>query len=419
MGIIKPTLFFIRCFLFLFLFSANLQAQSPTSSLYSQYGFGEIQSPGFARNFGMGGLYTAISTSNAINIGNPASYAAIELTTLEAGVASNFVKYKAMDNSVPNGVSNNTVVRYLAFAFPVSKKWGTSVGLVPFSNMGYASSFTQNTAIGTGHFSYKGAGSINQFYLGNAFKITKSLSIGLNISYLFGNITKQKSLAFEPSSGALNTLANATVNVGDFYFNYGALYNLSLPDDYSISFGLTGALTRNMNSVLNAVSLQYFERNGIAISRDTGNYVADKTGKTLIPGYVSGGLSFKKNAVWMFGIDYQIQDWSKYSSFATKDSLTNSSKVSVGGEYNYKKFQYRAGLRYEETNLLINTVHLKEYAFSAGLGIPLSRGFSYMNISGELAERGALSNGLVREHYFRIMVGLTLSDRWFIQRKFD
>jgi hypothetical protein len=398
---------------------SSLLAQKSTSSLYSHYGLGDLQSPGFAKNLGMGGLSATVNGNNAINIGNPASYSSIELTTFEAGMASNFAKYKTTDNAVPTDVTNTTMVRYMAFAFPVSKKWGASVGLVPYSYVGYETGYTQNTGIGNAHYFYKGTGGVNQFYIGNAYKFSKNFSLGANVSYLFGNITKQKSVAFESDANAMNTLNTTTYNVGDFNFNYGALYTSSISTNFTMAVGLTGALNRNMNTVLNAINLQYFEKNGVSLSRDTGGTSVDAKGKVLIPGYLGGGISFSKTNVWMAGIEYQLQNWSKYTAFGKTDSMTNSSKVIFGAEYIHSRFQYRVGARYQETNLMVNTQQIKEYAVSAGLGIPISRAFSYINIAAELAERGALSNGLIREHYLRIMLGLTLSDRWFIQRKFD
>ena len=415
----NKSFFFLALVVVMLVSGGRLLAQKSTSSLYSQYGLGDLQSPGFAKNLGMGGLSATVTGSNAINIGNPASYAAIELTTFEAGMASNFVKYATSDNTVPTDATNNTMVRYMAFAFPVSKKWGTSVGLVPYSYVGYETGFNQNTSIGNAHYFYKGTGGVNQFYIGNAYKIDKNFSVGLNVSYLFGNITKQKSVAFDPASNALNTLNTTTYNLGDFNFNYGALYTTPLSTNHTMTIGITGSFDRNVKTVLNSFNLQYYEKNGVSLSRDTGGTSLDSKGTVFIPGYLGGGIAFSKTNVWTAGIEYQIQNWSQYSAFEKSDSLTNSSKIIFGAEYNHSRFQYRVGARYQGTNLMVNGTQIKEYAASAGIGIPISRAFSYINISAELAERGALTNGLIREQYLRIMIGLTLSDRWFIQRKFD
>jgi hypothetical protein len=404
--------------LFSFAFDES-QAQRSTSSLYSQYGLGDLQTPGFSRNLALGGLSTVLSSPNGINIGNPASYSSIDLTTFEAGVTSNFVKLKAMDNSVPAAGTNTTNVRYIAFAFPLSRKWGASIGLVPFSYVGYDIGYTQSSSIGPVHHYYKGTGGINQFYLGNGFKVTKNLSLGINVSYLFGNITKQKSIAFDASSNALNSTSTYSTNVGDFYFDGGAIYNFNLPKDHVLSLGITGALKRNMNTLSTLVFQQYADKNGTGYPTDTSLLSKNVKGGTLIPGTISGGVSYKKSGVWMLGVDYKLQDWSGYKSYGVSDSLTNSSKIILGGEYIRNQIQYRVGCRYEETYFQINRVHINEVAVSAGMGIPLSRGFSYINIAAELAERGALSNSLIREHYLRLMVGLTMSDRWFIKRKFD
>lgn len=43
----------------------------------------------------------------------------------------------------------------------------------------------------------------------------------------------------------------------------------------------------------------------------------------------------------------------------------------------------------------------------------------FVNLGVELGQRGSLNNGLVRERYTRVVLGLTLNDRWFVKRKYD
>jgi hypothetical protein len=44
---------------------------------------------------------------------------------------------------------------------------------------------------------------------------------------------------------------------------------------------------------------------------------------------------------------------------------------------------------------------------------------SNININFEYGKRGTTYYNLVEENYFNISVGLSLSDKWFIKRKFD
>jgi len=42
-----------------------------------------------------------------------------------------------------------------------------------------------------------------------------------------------------------------------------------------------------------------------------------------------------------------------------------------------------------------------------------------LNLSLDAGQRGTLNNGLLRETYYRVYMGITLSDLWFIKRKYD
>lgn len=417
---LKDKILSVLPFLFFILAGSSVNAQSSGNSEYSQYGIGDLSSPSFSRNLSMGGLSQAINNSNDINVNNPASYSAIDLTTFEAGFFSTFAKYRNSANTLPSTVTNNTSIGYLAFAFPVvAKKWGASFGILPFSTMGYSLTSTENTALGPVNYKWKGSGGLSQFYIGNAVNLFKGLSIGANVSYLFGPIDKTRTVQFAPSYNALNILTNSSTAIGGFYFNYGAIYTKEFKTDYAVSLGLSGSATTNLNANTETLSQTYIESNGTGYRVDTVLNTQTQKGTVVLPGYVAGGLVLRKTSKWMVGIDYHSQDWSRYRFYGLEDSLTNSSKIILGGEYIYKRVRYRAGLRLENTYLSINNTQLKEQAISIGAGIPISRGFSYLNISAEIAQRGTLTNSLIQEQYVRLVLGLTLSDRWFIKRKFD
>jgi hypothetical protein len=46
-------------------------------------------------------------------------------------------------------------------------------------------------------------------------------------------------------------------------------------------------------------------------------------------------------------------------------------------------------------------------------------GLSAINIGVELGQLGTLDGGLIKENYANIILGLSLSDIWFIKRKYD
>ena len=139
----------------------------------------------------------------------------------------------------------------------------------------------------------------------------------------------------------------------------------------------------------------------------------------------------------MLGFDYSMQDWSKFSSTAGSSGLTNSNRFAVGMQYTpdrtadkgnyFRRWNYRAGFRYANTYLFVNnTTQIKDMAVTFGFGIPLRKlkvGETYtqsiMNLSFELGQRGTTENNLVQERYLRVVLGFTLNEKWFIQRKYD
>jgi hypothetical protein len=42
-----------------------------------------------------------------------------------------------------------------------------------------------------------------------------------------------------------------------------------------------------------------------------------------------------------------------------------------------------------------------------------------VNIGLEVGQRGTVTNGLIKEQFFKVTLGFTLNDRWFVKPKFD
>ena len=74
---------------------------------------------------------------------------------------------------------------------------------------------------------------------------------------------------------------------------------------------------------------------------------------------------------------------------------------------------YRAGFRYENTGIILNNTSIKDKSVTLGFGLPISGTFSSMNLGIEYGSRGTTSNGLIKEDYFSINIGLLFNDKWF------
>ena len=147
---------------------ARTDAQGNVSP-YSKFGYGILDNNATAAQKQMGGVGYAMSSGRQINVMNPASYAAIDTLTFLFDMGVDFTTIKSSEGAV--GDINPAKDRrfgggldYLTMQFPIGKYMGASIGLLPFSSVGY--SFGSEIANGVN--SRQGMGGLNQLYVGVA-----------------------------------------------------------------------------------------------------------------------------------------------------------------------------------------------------------------------------------------------------------
>ena len=107
-------------------------AQENTPSPYSFYGIGSTKFKGTNDIVNMGGI-SVYADSTHINVLNPATYSNQILTTFQVGATSSFYKLNA---GTQTEKAQKTTFDYLVIGFPVSKKIGISLGLLPQTAVG-------------------------------------------------------------------------------------------------------------------------------------------------------------------------------------------------------------------------------------------------------------------------------------------
>ena len=119
-----------------FIIATGLQAQTNTYSPYSRFGIGDIAKKGFGRNQALGGIGFGLRDRNHLNYLNPAGNSAQDTMSFifSTGVSGNTMQLQSNEGS--HNVHNVTL-SHLALGFPVTRWWKTSLGLVPYSHMGY------------------------------------------------------------------------------------------------------------------------------------------------------------------------------------------------------------------------------------------------------------------------------------------
>ena len=67
----------------------------------------------------------------------------------------------------------------------------------------------------------------------------------------------------------------------------------------------------------------------------------------------------------------------------------------------------------------VGEYQLKDYGITFGVGLPIGKSKSSLNIAFDFGTRGTKENNLVKENYGIITFSVTLHDLWFYKRKFD
>ena len=124
--------------------------------------------------------------------------------------------------------------------------------------------------------------------------------------------------------------------------------------------------------------------------------MSKEQGRVKLPVGLGFGASIRQGTRWLAGgADFQTQNWNTYRYFGASDSLADSWRVSVGGQFTsndrvlknrYKTVQYRAGFHYARTFLQLRGNQLNEMGVSIGLGIPIRRASTFIQFAAE-AER--------------------------------
>ncbi len=415
--------------LLLFLFiSSSLFSQIRIASPYSRFGIGDLSDNNNAWNLSMGQTSYSFSSPYHINYSNPASYMAFDSSSFvfEGGFNIDMVK---LSSNYQTANRNYASLGYLLFGMPVTKWWHTTLGLVPFSDVGYSvANYEVYNGIGSVLRIYSGSGGINRFFWGNAFRIVKNLSIGVNASYLFGSMDRQAMVLFPDSAYSMNFKVDNYVIMNDLYFNFGIQYKAKLKNDLFLNLGAVYANTSRMSAKTNMLAQSFLLNSSDSeIIKDTIAMAEGYKGNIVIPTMFGGGLSIEKTDKFLVGADFRWQNWKKFSAFDMSDSLVDSWQISVGAEFlpnanNYTNYlsrvRYRIGFFYDNSYLKLRGKTLSEYAISIGFGLPLRGMKTALNIGAQLGTRGTTQSDLIRESYIKLVIGFSIYERWFVKRKY-
>ncbi len=417
----------------------SASAQSGTNSPYSQYGIGVLadQTSGFNR--GMNGVGLGFHEHNQINFSNPASYSAIDSLSFifDAGLSLQ------MTNFSENGVkknANNADLEYIVAGFRATKHLGVSFGLLPFSNVGYSYSYTdkvyddENGSAVSSVVSHSGNGGMHQIYLGAGWEPIKGFSFGANLSYFWGQYNRSTTNSFTESS--ISSVSRVySANVNSWKLDIGAQYTAKINDNDAVTVGATFSPGHKLKASANLGQYNTSTQYGTDTTTFTINNALE------LPTMYGAGFMWNHQNRVKVGFDYTAQNWSSidYPTFVMNGSESqyvlksgvykNRQKYNLGVDFVpnerkrqlYNRIHYRMGVSYATPYITVNgNDGPKEISASLGFGIPITNGYnnrSQLNISGQFVHNAA--TGLIKENIFKINVGFTFNERWFMKWKVE
>jgi len=404
--------------LVMWLSAITVVSQNSTNSPYTRYGYGELANRSFGAGRAMGGIGIGLRSSKQINPMNPASYSSMDSLTFmfDFGASAQRSWYTDGTNSQSDFNGN---VEYMAMQFPLHERIAVSIGMLPYSHVGYRFSQVSYTNGMAYSELFEGQGGLNQLYGGLSINLLKgslsTVAIGANLNYMFGSIAHNATSAFDAD--------NSTYVISTEQFRIRSV----IPD-----FGLQGSIRTNKTDVFVAgftytpkTRLGSHTYRTITTSTVTSDTI-DNLGYDTPVSY-GIGVSYTRDNKFIAAADFTYQNW-KEAAFAGENGLFGDRiKIAVGGEFipnlfsrpYINKMRYRAGVNYARSYIKVNDKGYDEYAATFGVGLPITDGRSYLNVSFEYVNIKPELKNMVDEKYFRMTISYTFNELWFVKRKVD
>ncbi len=400
---------YLLLLVFLLYGSLSAKAQS-TSSPYSVFGLGALESSSAGPYKAMGGTGIGFLSNRSVNYMNPASYSGLDslITVFQVGI---FGKYTNFSTSSENQSLINANLKYVLMGFRITPWLATSFGFSPYSSIGYninSQSYLEGTNLSYLK-TFTGEGGVNQVYLGGSVKLLKNLAVGVNAAYLFGNVTHTE------SATSYSYYLEDITYISNFDLNYGLNYQFRLAgfkNNIGLIYGNAKTLsTRNTRTIQTEAESQTLKK---------------RIYKYSIPRNFGVGLAVNKE-YFSAGFDYE---WSNWENVTIENSIVrtrNANRYSVGVEFpsfglnkgTGKMLFYRLGGEIRESFMVIDNTPVTYRAVTLGTGIPLKGVFSVLNLSLELGQNGTTRNGLIKESFAVFHLDMSFRDVWFRKKLYN
>jgi hypothetical protein len=402
--------------IFFLLISISATAQNTASSPYSVYGIGTIHEKSSSLSRELSGTGIAVQDGFNLNPVNPASYvwmrsplnAVFEVTAF--GERNRYQTIAAASVNGTGGLGN------INLWLKPKPWWGASFGIAPFSSVSYNIASTKELGtLSHADYIYSGNGNVSQLYLGNSFRLTRGLSAGLHISYLFGSVNKTETVVSASSGSSLSL--NDKIVTRKAILDYGIQYSKNLDDRRSLTIGAVYSGSSSLKSTSEIT---------LSSGGDTlANYAGDE-GKFNLPSKAGLGLALHTRSS-ILAFDLVTRSWAKAKYASSGAAFSDTWRYSVGYSFlgsekatgYFGSLTFSVGAFYENHYLQLKGNQLSNYGFSAGVGLPVMDGKSTVKLAYSFDRFGTLDNNLILQRSDRISLGIVIRDVWGYKRKFD
>lgn len=423
------------------IFSSSVVAQhTGSNSPYSRYGFGLLTDRAQSFNKGMSGLSYGMQSGKELNMKNPATYASIDSLAFlfDLGLSLQNANI-SQDGKRVN--ARNAAIDYLSMGFRMAPGLGMSLGLMPYSTIGY--NISQDGRINSDYGemtktdAYSGEGGLHEVYVGLAWKPFKPISIGANVGYLWGDMTHIVQTSFSNTAVKSRRLMYNT-DLRTYKVDFGLQYTQPIGKKNSCTLGLVYGLGHKIGS-----SAYYYDQT-IESGSITGSDTLRAAKAYELPHTFGAGLSWNYNNSLRIGADYTLQKWGGVKSPAistdasgnkiytsTVGAYTDMQRITVGAEYvpnrsgvNWSDhLRYRAGFSYGTPYAKINGQDgPRSYQASLGVAFPIMNRYnnrSLVDVAVQYERIQPSMKGMIVENYIRLCVGISFNERWFMKWKVD
>jgi hypothetical protein len=431
-----------------------------TYSPYTMYGLGNLNRSSISSFVGMGGA--SIGFRNVwndgsprggmdgpgelrINVSNPASLSGLPQRsfTFDFGMAGAnvYMSQRLAGEGMVRSSFNTFNFNNMTMAFPLAGNLGFAFTVSPYSEVGYRMHTDDKNYladVGVVREYHDGQGEINEAKAAVGWEVLRGLSIGAEINYLWGNIDRTYRQQILPHTGSgtyTEISANTNMRVGRLFGAFGLQYTPFSSERNRLTLGAT----YRMGGALNAAVLDHIPSGNIY--GDDVRYHEFRSA-THMPQRIGVGAYYHRLR-WTVGVDYIFEDWAAnnagdpYINAENEVRYVNTNTMKLGLSYTpnrydlrgkfgsfFNRVTYKAGLRAGNNYLEFKGRPMPERAVTLGLDIPFKTlTVSTLSVGLEYGERGTMQQGLVKERYFRVNVGVMLFGRdydyWFEKYKYN